>query len=426
MTNLAAATLDLSLLPATAAIGSDGRLSVGGCALADVAAEFGTPALVLDEEGLRRQARAYLDAFRSRHSDTDVYFASKSFPSAAVLRVLGEEGLCADVASGNELAMARAGGLDATRMLLHGNAKTDAEITGALTAGIGYVVIDNLDDVERLARLGSDRVQPVLVRITPGVDAHTNAAIATGHAGSKFGIEIADAPAVIARIREVPSIRLDGLHAHIGSQIFDVAQFREAVAALAQLERFPVYDLGGGLAARYTHADPAVDLDGYAAALVSAVHEHLGTEVKLMVEPGRSMVASSGLSLYSVVTVKRAQRTHVATDGGMGDNLEVSLYEQPFQPMILDASDRELETVDVVGHHCESGDVLVRDVRLPRAQIGDIVVVPTTGAYTFTMSNNYNAAFRPPVIFVRDGRARVVVRRETMDDLLRRELTVPR
>ena len=224
--------VDHSIWPATTSYGDDGRLMVGGCALADLAREFGTPALVIDEAGLRARARAYLGAFRRRHENTDVYFASKAFPSAAVLRLLAEEGLCADVASGNEMAIALAGGVAADRLLLHGNAKSDAEISAALAAGVGYVVIDNLDDVERLSRLAIG-VQPALLRVTPGINANTYDDVATGHLGSKFGIDIDVVPEVIARIREVPSIRLDGLHAHIGSQIFDTAQFREEVAALA-------------------------------------------------------------------------------------------------------------------------------------------------------------------------------------------------
>jgi diaminopimelate decarboxylase len=414
--------IDFSLLPATAQFGPDGRLRIGGCALEDVAAEFGTPALVIDEQSLRLRAREYVTAFRNRHPNTDVHFASKAFPSAAVLATLAQEGISADVASGNELAIALAAGLDPKNLLLHGNAKADDEIVAALTAGIGYVVIDNLDDVDRLERLATG-LQPVLLRVTPGIDAHTYDDVATGHLGSKFGIPIDLVPAVIARIRAVPSLRLDGLHAHIGSQIFDVAQFREEVAALATLERFGVYDLGGGLGARYTSADPVVSVEDYAEVLVSAVHEFLGPDVHLIVEPGRSMVANSGVTVYTVVTVKRGHRVHVAVDGGMGDNLEVSLYHQPFQPILLDR-DGPIEVCDLVGHHCESGDQLVTDATLPTATIGDRVVVPVTGAYTFTMSNNYNGAFKQPVIFCRDGKARIVVRRETMDDLLRRELTL--
>ena len=411
---------DLALFPDGTTRRPDGELLIGGCALSELAERFGTPALVVDEAALRGRAREFLTAFRSRHADAHVHFASKAFPSATVLGLLAGEGLGLDVASGNELSIALAGGARPDQMLLHGNAKTDAEIVLALRQGIGYIVIDNLDDVDRIARYATSP-QRVLLRVTPGIAAQTHEANATGHIGSKFGVSMADAPDVIARIRREPNLQLDGLHAHIGSQIFELEQFRAEVAALATLERFPVYDLGGGLATRYTSSDPAVSIDDYADVLVSAAHRHLGEDVRLIVEPGRSMVAPTGVSVYRVVTVKRGVRTHVAVDGGMGDNLEVSLYGQPFQPWLLDR-DAPLETVDLVGHHCESGDIMVRDATLPRAEVGDLVVVPVTGAYTYAMSNNYNAAFRPPVVLCRDGEATLAVRRETMDDLLVREV----
>ncbi|WP_022888151.1 diaminopimelate decarboxylase [Agromyces italicus] len=411
---------DLELFPAGTRRTADGDISISGCSLRALADEYGTPALIIDEAALRARAAEFLRAFRTRHAATDIHFASKAFPSAAVLGVLAEEGLNFDVASGNEFSVARAAGVDPSRMLLHGNAKTDEEIRLVTSSGIGHIVIDNLDDVERIARIATTQV-PVLLRVTPGIDAQTHEATATGHNGSKFGVSMEDAPAAIERIQSEPSMRLDGLHAHIGSQIFELKQFQQEVAALSELPRFPLYDLGGGLASRYTSEDPSVSIDDYAQVLVSAVHEHLGHDVRLMVEPGRSMVASTGVSLYRVVTVKRGHRTHVAVDGGMGDNLEASLYGQRFQPWLL-GTDPRVETYDLVGHHCESGDVLVRDAVMPTASIGDLAVVPVTGAYTFTMSNNYNAAFRPPVVFCTDGTSRLAVRRETMSDLLAREV----
>lgn len=413
---------DLSIFPPGTRREPDGTWLIGGCSVRRIAEEFGTPALVVDEGALRARAAQYLHAFRSRHPASSVYFATKAFPSASVISLLAEEGLGFDVASGNEFAMARAGGAAPGRMVLHGNAKTESEIRTALAGGIGHVVIDNLNDVERLADIATS-VQPVLLRVTPGIGAHTHEATATGHVGSKFGVSMRFAPEVIERIQREPMLRLDGLHAHIGSQIFDLQQFREEVAALAELPRFGVYDLGGGLAARYTSDDPAADIDHYAQVLVDAVHEYLGTDVQLIVEPGRSLVGPVAVSLYSVVTVKRDLLTHVAVDGGMGDNLEVSLYGQRFQPWVLDR-DSPHETCDLVGHHCESGDALARGVLMPRAAVGDLVAVPVTGAYTFTMSNNYNGALRPPVVLCRDGQARVGVRRETLQDLLSREVLV--
>ncbi|WP_345763421.1 diaminopimelate decarboxylase [Diaminobutyricibacter sp. McL0608] len=410
---------DLELFPAGTRLAAEGDLVVGGCSLREIAAEFGTPALVVDESALRARARQFLDSFRSRHANTQIHFASKAFPSASILRLLSEEGLSFDVASGNEFAIALAAGVPANRMLLHGNAKTEDEIRTVVENGIGHVVIDNLHDVERIAKAATSP-QPVLLRVTPGIDAHTHHAIATGHVGSKFGVSMDQAPDMIKRIQREPALRLDGLHAHIGSQIFDLDQFRAEIAALSQLPRFPVYNLGGGLASRYTSDDPPVSIDSWAETLVDSAHRFLGEDISLMVEPGRSMVAPVAVSLYTVVTVKRGSRTHVAVDGGMGDNLEVSLYNQRFQPWLI-GHEGGLERSDLVGHHCESGDVLVQDGLMPIAQAGDLVVVPATGAYTYTMSNNYNAAFRPPVVFCNDGSARLAVRRETLEDLLIRE-----
>jgi diaminopimelate decarboxylase len=415
---------DLSLFPEGTDHGERGAdLVIGGCSLRQLAADHGTPALIVDEGALRARAAEFVRALRSRHPRSDVHFACKAFPSASIIGVLAGEGLSFDVASGNELAVARAAGVDPARTLLHGNAKSDDDVRDALECGVGYIVIDNLDDVERIRRFASG-VQPVLLRVTPGVRAHTHDAIATGHSGSKFGVSVEQAPEVIERIRREPSMRLDGLHMHIGSQIFDLEQFREAIVALAALGRFEVYDVGGGLASRYTSDDPLVSIDDWARVVVETVHEHLGRDVRLLVEPGRSVVAPTAVSLYTVVTVKHGAKTHVAVDGGMGDNLEVSLYGQRFQPWVL-GEGGPLQTCDLVGHHCESGDVLAYDALLPPARVGDLVVIPGTGAYTYTMANNYNAALRPPVVLCRDGESRVAVRREVLDDLLRREVLLP-
>ncbi|MCB0901887.1 MAG: diaminopimelate decarboxylase, partial [Actinobacteria bacterium] len=238
---------------------------------------------------------------------------------------------------------------------------------------------------------------------------------------SKFGIPSHQIDEVIARIRREPMLDLRGLHAHVGSQILAVEQFEEAIAALARLERFDVYDVGGGLGIRYVPSDAAPTVEEYVDRLVGAVHRHLGTDVELMIEPGRSMVGPNGITVYRVTTVKRGVRTHVAVDGGMGDNLEVSLYGQPFDPAIIDKSGR-LEVCDVVGRHCESGDTLVVGHELVEPAVGDLLVIPATGAYTFTMSNNYNGALRPPVVFCEDGVAQAVVRRETYDELLGRDM----
>ena len=258
--------------------------------------------------------------------------------------------------------------------------------------------------------------------MSPGVDAHTHAAMATGSTTSKFGVPMAQVPAAIARMRAVPAIQLQGLHAHIGSQILGLAQFDAAVEALAGLDRFGVYDLGGGLGVRYVPQDAAPTIGAYAERLISAAHHHLGPGIELLAEPGRSLTAPTGLTLYRVVTIKKAGRMHVAVDGGMGDNLEHSLYGQRFTPLVVGRWDEESVLADLVGRHCESGDVITPGVMLASPQIGDLIVVPVTGAYCFTMANNYNAALRPPVILCSGGTARLAVRRETHEDLIAREI----
>ena len=411
--------MDLSLYPRSAALDAAGRLTVGGCALADLAAEHGTPVMIVDESELRATARAYVTAFGRRHADTTVHFASKAFPCSAIAGIMAAAGLGCDVASDGELAIALAGGTDPADVLLHGNAKTDDDLLAALDAGVGHIVVDSFDEIERLATLVT-RPQPVLLRILPDVAVATHDAMATGR-DSKFGVPRHQAPEAIARIRRVPLLQLEGLHAHIGSQITELEPFEAAAAALAGLGRFDTYDLGGGLGVRYTPDEEVPSIDAYAERLVGAVHRHLGQDVRLLIEPGRSLVARAALTLYSVVVVKDAGRGYVAVDGGMGDNLEPMLYGTRFTPSVLDA-DGPLETFDLVGHHCESGDVLVRDARLVRPRRGDVVVVPVTGAYCHSLSNNYNGARRPPIVLVRDGVARVAVRRETIDDLLARNV----
>jgi diaminopimelate decarboxylase len=408
------------VLPRTAATAGDGRLTIGGCALADVAAEFGTPARVVDEQGLRETAREYVRAFASRHARTHVHFASKALPCAPVTRILAEEGLGCDVASAGELAIALAAGFDAAEIVLHGNAKSDEDIAAALDAGVGLIVIDGSDDIDRLARLGASE-QPVLVRINPSVHGRTHAAMDTGSPEAKFGVALDDAPAVLARIAAVPGLELRGLHVHIGSQLLDLDGFARAAEAIAALGRFPVYDLGGGLGIAYRPQDSAPSVDEYAEATVAALTQKLDPDADLIVEPGRSIVGRSLVTLYSVVTVKRGHVTHVAVDGGMGDNLEPMLYGQQFAPAIVDR-ERPPETCDLVGHHCESGDILGRGMPLATPAVGDLLVVPVTGAYCFSLQNNYNGALRPPVVICHDGDARLAVRRERIGDLLARDV----
>jgi diaminopimelate decarboxylase len=411
---------DLSLLPTHAAIdGPD--LLIGGCSVTELAVEFGTPAFIIDEQALRERARAYLDGLSARHPGGRVCFATKSFPSASMISVLASEGLGMDVVGGGELRIALAAGADPAGIVMHGNAKSDDDIQAALDAQIGYIVVDGFDDIDRIGRLARSRT-PVLLRVSPGIESQTHAALATGGKESKFGVPVERVPEALARMQAAPMIDMRGLHAHIGSQITSLEQFEAEVSALATLGEFEVYDLGGGLGVRYEPGDAAPAIDEYLERLVTAAHRHLGRGIELLIEPGRSVVAPAAVTVYRVVTIKKAGRLHVAVDGGMGDNLEHSLYGQRFTPLVVGRWDEPEVLADLVGRHCESGDIITPDVMLRGPQIGDLIVVPVTGAYCFTMGNNYNAALRPPVIYCADGTARLGVRRETMDELLAREV----
>ena len=411
---------DLSLLPSSAAIdGAD--LRVGGCSLTEIAAEFGTPTFVIDEGALRDRARAYADGVARRHPRSRVCFATKSFPSASMLAVLASEGLGFDVVGDGELQMALAAGADPELIVMHGNAKSDEDIKAALAAGIGYIVVDGFDDIDRIAAFAT-RPAPVLLRVSPGIESATHVALATGGKQSKFGVPVEQVPEALARMQAAPNVDMRGLHAHIGSQILDLGQFEAEVEALASLGRFDVYDLGGGLGVRYEPGDVAPDIDEYLDRLITAARAHLGTEVELLVEPGRSLVAPAGLTLYRVLTIKQTGKLHVAVDGGMGDNLEYPLYGQRFTPLVVGRWDEPEVLADLVGRHCESGDIVTPDVRLSSPQIGDLIVVPVTGAYCFTMVNNYNGALKPPVVYCADGIARLGVRRETQQDWMAREI----
>jgi diaminopimelate decarboxylase len=406
--------------PATARLGPRGRLEVGGCDVIELAERFGTPLYVVDEAGLREAAERWQAVLRERHPASEVLFASKAFTCTPVYRLLASCGLSCDVASGGELFLALRGGFAPERLYLHGNAKDDREIAAALAAGVGHVVVDGFDDVERLERL-AERPQRVLLRVTPDVRPRTHEHIATGQAGSKFGVPLERVPEAIARLEASAHLELRGLHVHVGSQVLDLEPFERAIAAIARLGEFPVVDVGGGLGIAYRRGDAAPSLEAYADAVTGAVRRRLGTDVRLLVEPGRSLVATSCLTVYRVVTVKRGAKVHVAVDGGMSDNLEPSGYGALIEAQIADRFDGD-EVCDVVGKHCESGDFLVKDWPLDRPAVGDVLVTPATGAYAYSVASNYNAVPRPAVAFAADGDARVVVRRETYEDLAARDV----
>ena len=396
---------------------ADGVLSIGGCDARELAREFGTPAYVVAEDDLRARARTFTETLARVHPGPgEVVFASKAFPCTAVLRIFAEEGLGCDVASGGELHLALRAGFAPGRLYLHGNAKSEAELEMALGAGVGTVVIDNEHDADRLQALGGG--PRLLIRVVPGVDADTHEHILTGQAGSKFGLPPDAARAVAERID------VAGLHMHIGSQLRSLDPYRRAVAALARVGDFEVYDLGGGLGVPYLPDDDVPSAEDWVTEVVAAAHAELGAGRSLVLEPGRSLVANAGVTLYRVESVKpgAAGERIVAVDGGMSDNLRPMLYGAAYDAALADRIGAGGDACTVVGKHCESGDVLVRDVRLPDPRPGDLLVTPATGAYGHAMANNYNGVPRPPVIFCSGGDARVVVRRETYEDLSDRDL----
>jgi diaminopimelate decarboxylase len=416
------------IYPQGSRVNQHGHLELGGCDAVDLAREFGTPVYVVVEDDLRARARAFADALaggRDRFRDCDVLFASKAFPCTAVYRVLADEGLACDVASGGELALALSAGFSAERTYMHGNAKSEAELREALAAGVGHIVLDSRHEIDRLTGIAAEAGvrQDVLIRVTPGVAGDTHQAISTGQADSKFGFSLDQARDAIAVLEGHPWLNLQGLHFHIGSQLFELEPFRAAIRTIAALGDFAVYNLGGGLAAAYTPDQRPPSPERWVTAIVDAVHAELGPDKRLLLEPGRALVANSTVTLYTVQTVKRNVSTWVAVDGGMSDNLRPMMYGARYEAVI---ADRPLVPADTVCHlagkHCESGDVIVRDANLAAPAPGDVVATPATGAYGYAMANNYNGAPRPPVVFVREGEARAVVRRETYADLMSRDV----
>ncbi|HEY5045697.1 MAG TPA: diaminopimelate decarboxylase [Solirubrobacteraceae bacterium] len=419
------------VFPLGSRLNERGRLEVGGCDTIELAREFGTPAYVVAEEDLHARARAFAQAGeQAGHEDFHVVFASKAFPCTAVLEVFAREGLWCDVASGGELHLALQAGYAPERIVMHGNAKSAAELRMALDARVGLIVVDNFDEIDRLERL-SEKAQDVLIRVTPDVRGETHEKISTGQADSKFGFSMADAPAAIERIGQIDGLALKGLHAHIGSQLLDLAPFRREVAELAKLGSethppggFSIYDLGGGLGVAYTETQPRPPaIDEYVGTLVRAAQEHgMGLPGRrLLIEPGRALVANAGVTLYTVESVKRNVSTWVGCDGGMSDNLRPMLYGASYEAHVADRFGGATPCV-LAGKHCESGDVIVRDALLDDPRPGDVIVTPATGAYGFAMASNYNGVPRPPVVFCRDGEARVVVRRESFEDLTARDV----
>ncbi len=422
---MAAAQQLSHVYPMGSRVSASGRLEVGGCDTVELAREFGTPCFVVAEDDIRARARAFVQAFAARTDDFEVVFASKAFPCTAVYRLLWEEGIGCDVAGAGELALALAAGVDPGRIHMHGNAKSAAELRCALEAGVGEVIVDNQRDLDLLEELvpalRGGRPQPVALRVAPGVSPDTHPAISTGGPNTKFGFDLAHAPAAIERAQASAAVDLHGLHMHIGSQILDLAPFRSALRALAPLGEFASYNLGGGLGVAYGHHDEPPSIEDYVNAKVDAVEELIGPGRRILDEPGRALVANACVTLYEVQTIKRNVETYVAVDGGMSDNLRPMLYGARYEAQVASRMGGGTRC-HIVGKHCESGDILVRDADLADPRPGDILVTPATGAYGHAMVSQYNGALRPPVVFVKDGSARLVVRRDTYEDLVARDV----
>ncbi len=425
-------------LPSSSRINDAGHLEVAGCDVVELAAEFGTPLFVYDQQHIHDVCRAYRQAFPDQEG-CQVIYASKAFTYLAMCQLVAGEGLSLDVASGGELHIALEAGFPAERIFVHGNANTAAELEACIRARVGHVVVDSLDELAALDGIAGEAgiVQPILLRITPGIEAHTHDFIQTGKLDSKFGFCLADGVAMeaVSRAMAAENLELVGLHAHIGSQIFSLEPYADTVAVLIDFaaecrERYGfelrLLDVGGGLGAVYGPGDDPPSISRLAAELKSALKretERAGMPLpRLAVEPGRSIVANAGLTVYTVQSVKTVPgvRTFAAVDGGMSDNLRVMLYDAAYEAMLANKAGAPAKvTVTVAGKHCESGDLLVKDARLPEVHPGDILVTPATGAYGYSMANNYNGQPRPAVVFASDGSAREVIRRETYGDLIR-------
>ncbi len=423
-------------------INAAGHLEIGGCDAVELAKEYGTPLYVMDEAFIRQNCRTYRDAFRSAYPESEVIYASKVFSTRAICQLVKEEGLGLDIVSAGELFTALSVGFPAERMYFHGNNKTPEELEMALEKGVGRIIVDSFHEIELLnglaARMG--KKAGILLRLSPGIDAHTHHYIKTGTIDSKFGFCIANGQAMqaVLEAEDAQSLELWGVHCHIGSQIFDLDSYNEAARTMMEFVRDmtekigkPVRELnlGGGLGIYYSEGDSprAVTLyaDCVASAVKSCAAEFGLQQPKIIVEPGRSLVGEAGTTLYTIGSIKDIPdvRKYVAVDGGMTDNPRPALYQAKYEAALANRmNDDAAETVSIAGKCCESGDMLIWDIELPVAQSGDILAVSSTGAYNYSMSSNYNRNVKPAVVFVKDGKARTVVKRETFEDLIRNDV----
>ncbi len=421
-----------NLFPYTAEVDVRGRLSLGGCDAIELAAEFGTPLYVFDEDTLRGKCREFVDGFKSRYRNSSVIYACKAFINVALAQLLLDEGLGLDVVSGGELAVALRAGFPPERIYFHGNNKSRDELAMALDCGIGRVVVDNFHEMSLLAELASERgvVQDITLRVSPGVDPHTHVYTTTGVLDSKFGfaIQTGDAQKAVESASGESGLRLVGVHFHLGSPIFELEPYTRAMEIsleFASMVGLPLAEIspGGGFAIAYTRDQEPPPVEAYAEAISAPLPSEGGPH--LVVEPGRAIVGRAGVALYSAGAVKDVPgvRRYVSVDGGMGDNIRPALYQAQYEAVIANKMvDEEWEAVSVAGKFCESGDVLLRDVLIPRLEPGDILAVPASGAYAPAMASNYNLVPRPAIVMVKDGRARLIRRRETYEDLMRHDV----
>lgn len=431
-------SLAIPPLPDTSRVNSAGHLEVAGCDLMELAAEYGTPLIIYDEDQIRDRFREYRRAFSVRTDDFDIIYASKAFTCIAMCQLIIQEGISLDVASGGELFTALKAWFTPENIYLHGNANSRDELERAVRSEVGHVVVDSLDELAALDEIAGaqGKVQNILLRITPGIEAHTHDFIQTGKLDSKFGLCLEEGVAdnAVRAAMDAPNLELTGLHCHIGSQIFGLEPYRKAVAVMATFASAAtekhgfsceLLDIGGGLGVGYTHVDEPASIDELAEIIVSSVTDEfrrVGLPVpRIAVEPGRSIVANAGLTAYTIETVKTIPgvKTYVAVSGGMSDNMRPMLYDAQYEALIADRPEAEATiTVAVAGKHCESGDILIKETGLPDPRPGDLLITPCTGAYGYSMASNYNGQTRPAVVFAKNGHARVVIRRESYKDLV--------
>lgn len=429
-------------LHGTSRINDKGHLEIGGCDTVELAERFGTPLYVMDEALIRRKCREFVDAFRETGLDFQVAYASKAFCVMAMCRLVDEEGLALDVVSEGELYTALKAGFPAERIHFHGNNKSFEELSYALDMNIGCIVVDNFVELEMLHALAmkKNKQAHVLFRITPGVEAHTHEFISTGQVDSKFGFDIASGAALeaIKQIKTMDSLKLIGLHSHIGSQIFEAAGFEAAIEKVAEFADevrnrlnviFPVINLGGGFGIRYSEEDHPLPIAEYVSAIARAVKQHFTERSyplpQIWIEPGRSIVGDAGTTLYTIGTQKEIPnvRKYVSVDGGMTDNIRPALYGARYEAILANrATDPKEEWVTIAGKACESSDMIIKDIHLPKVKTGDLLAVSCTGAYNYSMASNYNRIRRPAVVFVKDGQADLVVKREQLEHIVQNDV----